>query len=216
MADVFTYNGIKWKFGYLGNLLSMENWGSKKDVFIPSVFPNGQKINSISGSFCAGPFGKITISDDIDNIGSEAFYFACVDEVVWPSGCYFIPTACFSYSTVSKVSNIDHVMYIGDRAFFRSQIKTLDWPKGYGTIPSGTFSGSSIKKVNGLKYVDCVHADAFCDTTNLDFLDFSEAFSLELMKDSLRKVPVDKVVFPYYFDYDRKFVFGDEDDQLVS
>ena len=143
-------------------LMKMINpFDEQRDVIIPHVFKNGEKITAISGKFCEGKFGKITISDGIKMINESAFRDAKCTEVRWSSGCSEIPVTCFDNCTLTKLTNIDNVDNIEMCAFALSWLTELTWPSKCKDIPPGCFMSSRIKTITNIDHVESIGGNAF-------------------------------------------------------
>lgn len=149
-----------------------------KDVFIPSVFPTGETIDSIGYRFCKDAYLSITIDDKISEIRNGAFERAHVKKVTWPSSCSIIPISCFNHSCVEELLNIEHVDEIMGRAFESSNIKNFKWPKNCKEIPQDCFSGSNLSSICGIEDVEDIGHHAFSASLLESFVWPSKCYSM--------------------------------------
>lgn len=160
------------------------------EVFIPHTLYNGERIDSLGGSFCSGSFSKIIIDDDI-SVKTEAFSYAQVKEVVWPKNCTEIPERCFYRSSVEKVTNVYNVTSIGKSAFERSSIVEFEWPFGCDTIPSECFANSLIERLSNTDHITTIGNKAFESSSIVEFAWPSKCTSIPkkcFKSTSLRKI----------------------------
>lgn len=150
-----------------GLLEQMVNLGAARDVTIPDILPNGERISAIGEKFCQGSYSSINISDDIKHIASNAFECADVRKVRWGKGCKVIPPCCFSLSGIEEIANIDSVTTIGKEAFTESGIEQFIWPSKCKEVPAGCFDGSALRTITNLQNVEKVGKLAFARTPNI-------------------------------------------------
>lgn len=146
---------------YKGILTKMKCINPQKDVTIPHVFPNGEKITTIKSGFCIGKYDTITIEDGITNILGEAFSCAKVKKVHWNKTCKRIPTLCFRFSDIEEIENIDNVENIGSGAFYESDITTFTVPSNCYKIPDSCFANSQLKSIYNTKHLTSIGELAF-------------------------------------------------------
>ena len=140
----YNYESIFYSVTQSGLLIKMSNRSMfSKDAVIPSVLPNGQKITAIDTQFLSGPFGTVTVDNNISIINEEAFSSSNVREVVWPSECKKIPEGCFCGSKIKKVSNIDGVTHISHVRFYLLVLKN-----SYGPLAAIGYHGFVLPTVS--------------------------------------------------------------------
>lgn len=138
---------------------------TRKSIFIPKKFEDGQTISRISSHFCngGGAYDTITVDNDISFIEDYAFESANVLSVVWSTNCKEIPKGCFLNSRVESVTNVENVVCIGPSAFASSLIEHFDWPAGCKMIPDYCFSQSDLKSISNIENVTAINQAAFTD-----------------------------------------------------
>lgn len=153
-------DGIKFKLNDAEVLVEMVNNDcGERDVFIPSVFPTGERICAIGHDFCKGSYLTITIDDNISEIEDAAFKYAFADEVVWSSSCKTIPADCFFDSRIKRVTNIENVEVVGSRAFNNFYIRKVSWPLNCKKIPKYCFK--ALDSISGIEDVEEIGEGAF-------------------------------------------------------
>lgn len=165
MIQSVTYGGIVFKIESKDNsLVKMfkEKSGSIiSEVFIPHIFPSGERIDFLEEMFNFNNWlDKVVIDDDI-TVRNKAFREAHIKEIVWPANCTTIPSYCFLDSDVEKVTNTHNVTEIEECAFKWTKISEFDWPPGCQTIPKECFLLSAIKKLSNTNHITEVGQRAF-------------------------------------------------------
>lgn len=164
---VFTENNITFYVNYNHILYRVENKNSEpKDVFIPSVLPDGTKIKGIERDFAVGEFGSISIDDGISLSYALGGPFSNMhaERLVWPQGITNITPYTFSNSVIGEISNLAHVDSVDYRAFFEANIGNMRWPDACTFIPDCCFESSTIGHLSNIDHVTRVGASAFKNT----------------------------------------------------
>jgi hypothetical protein len=143
--------------------------GIDADVFGHSYNPE------YGDSFCIGPdhpIGTLIIPEGIQFVRECAFSHLVADKVIWPSTCGFIPTCCFSDSTISEIVGMEKVYSIQERAFSKVKgLKEFNWPKDAKSIPAQCFdSCCSLENINGIEDVETIGRAAFSGTSLKRFI----------------------------------------------
>lgn len=123
-----TYKNLELEIDDDGVLCSMHNGGSPREVVIPKILPNGERISKIGTEFLKGEYRLVVIPDEITEIAEGAFKDAIVDEIVWSGGCKIIPQNCFYKCTLKKLTNTNKVAEAQPYAFSESCIEKFVWP----------------------------------------------------------------------------------------
>lgn len=176
--------------------------GGSDELYIPAVFPNGEHVFLIGQACCNGFYDKVIIDDNIHSVEQGAFKNLCADELVWTSGCNYIPAHCFQGSCIRRIFNIEHITEIGEGAFARTWIKRFTWPAACSVIPRECFAYSGLKSILSLKNVSCIEASAFRDAKDLNDVDLSSSFVIEVQRTAFAGVNKDAVAFSYYISED--------------
>ena len=169
MTKNIVLNGIEFRVDGTGTLVKMINRGKAKDVFIPYELPTGKRISTIWDGFCQGKYLTITIDNRISLMCCNAFSFADVQKVVWPSSCKTIPAWCFSQSKIEILDNIDNVENIAEGAFRKTKLNHFKWPNECKNIPKCCFSDSQLKEITNISNVEDIHEFAFSGTSLMEF-----------------------------------------------
>ena len=161
MIKTITYCGAKFTINSDGELIRLE--GGRGDIFIPSVFPTGERITAIGSEFCA-PYdshSSIVVDNAISVIKPRAFMNIKAGRVVWPSSCRRIPEGCFVECNMKAILNIENVEEVGDFAFKHSTIKSIEWPSKCTKIPLSCFHCSSLRTITNIQNVKEIEPCAF-------------------------------------------------------
>lgn len=177
---VFVQDGVYFQVDDKGTLMTMSNPDQvPKDVVIPKATPCGHPIQRLGTKFCFGSFSKITVSDEIEEIGFGAFQFCEAKEIIWPSSCKVVPDQCFAFSFIKKISNMTDIRRMGSSAFAYSDIREVTWPSTLEEIPYRCFAGSSIRKVLNTDCVSRVCAEAFVGSQIETFYSFADTVDIQ-------------------------------------
>lgn len=220
--------------------------GGSDELYIPAVFPDGERVFLIGQACCNDFYDKVIIDDNIHSVEQGAFKDLCADELVWTSGCNYIPARCFQGSCIKRIFNIEHVTEIGEGAFAGTWIKrftwpenckkipadcfrksrlnfickienvekigrgafrntmleTINWPVACSVVPRECFAYSGLKSILGLKNVSRIEASAFRDTKDLNDVDLSSSFVIEVQRTAFAGINKDAVTFSYYISED--------------
>lgn len=159
--------------------------GNKRnvDIVIPHIFPTGEEITIIDQRLILTGAGNLSdkevnvfIFDGIVTIEPNAFEFATIHTVRWPSTCPVIPDKCFKCSYIVKICNISHVESVGEGAFLDSNIRKIRWPSKCERIPECCFCGSRLEKIYGIEGVKQIEERAF-EATNINKFEWPEQCS---------------------------------------
>lgn len=148
----FRYDNILYGFDDYHHLMSIKNTSlRRRDIVIPKVFPNGQRVDAIATQAqFIGKFNRLHIDDAISCVWESAFECADVREVVWPKSCEVIPEKCFAWSKVRIVTNVNNVCKIERSAFLGAKhLLELDLSQNSICIfESDCFSKASVEAIS--------------------------------------------------------------------
>lgn len=197
---IIKYNGVQ--FVVRDNqIIRIINKGKIKSIFIPCVFPSGEKVDSLGPYLCIGKFGRVAISSGISDIETRSFSTAEIEEVIWSEGCKIIPGGCFWSSKIKKVSNISNVIGIGTSAFEKSELKEIDWPSGCSRIPTRCFYKCNLSHIHNLDNVEEIGDFAFSFMENIEKIDLSSSSPFILVgENAFFGIPKENVLLPYYME----------------
>lgn len=173
-----TEDGITYCINSLHTLIKMVNGGERRDVIIPRFLRDGTRIDSLGECFCKGPYRKLLISEEIEEVQKKAFQAADAEEVCWNPAFLSIPDYCFARSKVQNIYNIDKVVRIGEGAFFKSNIKAFAVPDSCNKLPDSCFAFSSLRVISNTEKLISIEPCAFSNTNLLEFIWPSKCYEI--------------------------------------
>lgn len=141
-----TENGVTsaYDFTSIPDNFKYNEWGSV--IYDVTQLQIGNDVTSIGSgafSYCVNLTGPLTIPGSVTAIGSYAFYYTGISNLVLPDACAGIGNGAFSSSAVTGQLIIpDRCIAIGEAAFYNcSNITSLVLGKSLTTISSAAFQG---------------------------------------------------------------------------
>ena len=108
---------------------------------------------------------KVTIENDVTDIGGGIFAFLNVNEIVLPSGVTKIGEYAFAYNSITSINLPSSLETIQAAAFAFSGLESIDIPANVKSMSEGAFVYSEkLATVTGMEGLDSIAPQAFRST----------------------------------------------------